>query len=103
MIIPDDITMETVTESDITAAPPAKLVKFWLLGVLVATCIVGLLGIPGNIVTILALLKSPSPRKGTDYLVMNLALSDLLSCLVTQPYVIIHYTDWGLQVAQRHR
>ena len=75
--------------------------KPWSAWVQALFLILGITGLPGNILTFLAFVKEPKLRGPTNLLILNLALNDFFSCLGVQLFIVFNFTSWGIQYAQR--
>lgn len=54
-----------------------------------------LIGIPGNLITIIALARCRKIRNATTFFIMNLSLSDLLFCCFNLPLAASMYYNKG--------
>lgn len=69
----------------------------WFTWILVALGVCATLGVILNTLTIVAFLKSPMLTKGkpAHQLIFNLAIGDLVSCVISQPFFVFYYTEAG--------
>ncbi|XP_033102244.1 5-hydroxytryptamine receptor 4-like [Anneissia japonica] len=63
--------------------------------------IIGLVGLFGNTLTIIAIVRTKSLRITTNYFLANLAIADILICVIIDPFYIVSllYRGWPLSGA----
>ena len=67
----------------------------------VACALASLCGIVGNVLVILAVLKSPSLRSVSDFIISSLAFSDFTVCFIYLPLLIYRYNHFTSEATQQ--
>ncbi|XP_067130087.1 G-protein coupled receptor moody-like [Centruroides vittatus] len=96
LFINDSVITNNTSVSNVTTVPLFETYPKELLYFAAAACIVFVfIGVPGNFVTIVALLKSPRLRNVTSAFIINLCVADELFCIFSIPLaasLFIHKT-----------
>ncbi|ELT91200.1 hypothetical protein CAPTEDRAFT_207730 [Capitella teleta] len=94
-----DATWDTynATQASLIHAPVAQDIAAWYKYALLTAYIVMLVGMVLNLVTVIAYVQSPllSRGKPVHQLIFNMTISDLTTCLASQPFLTFLYTDAG--------
>ena len=74
--------------------PKVEPLVYWLLVALYACMII--VGATGNLLVILVVARNASMRTARNVFIVNLAISDLMLCLITMPLTLVEnlYTTW---------
>ncbi|XP_067130088.1 G-protein coupled receptor moody-like [Centruroides vittatus] len=96
LFINDSVITNNTSASNVTTVPLFETYPKELLYFAAISCIVFVfIGLPGNFVTIVALLKSPRLRNVTSAFIINLCVADGLFCIFSLPLaasMFIHKT-----------
>ncbi|XP_071944255.1 uncharacterized protein [Antedon mediterranea] len=105
----DEVTT-TVPNDDVTfstddVAPSRMSFELLSTGYQVAIClqvilliIISMVGLLGNTLTIIAIFRTKSLRITTNYFLINLAIADILVCVIIEPFYIVSliYRGWPM-------
>ena len=73
----------------------------WAFGSLISLyALMVLFGVSGNLLVILVVIKNRSMRTARNVFIVNLAVSDLMLCLITMPLTLVEilYQTWQVRI-----
>ncbi|ELU15054.1 hypothetical protein CAPTEDRAFT_192149 [Capitella teleta] len=82
---------------------PVSLIKDWYIGVLIYIYIINIIGVPSNILLMVAYIKHPELQSPTNILIVNQGFADLMSLLLIQLYGWLNYTTAGLEFTMQNK
>ncbi|GBP41817.1 G-protein coupled receptor moody [Eumeta japonica] len=99
--------MDNVTEEITSTTSASELSKFsstLLTFAAVVTSFIMIIGLFGNLLTIVALLKCPKVRNVAAAFIISLCIADFLFCAIVLPFAIIGFTtrEWSHSAALCH-
>ena len=60
-----------------------------MIAIIIIYCVLILIGTAGNLLVVVAVVRNPSMRTARNIFIINLAISDLVLCLVTAPLTLV--------------
>lgn len=71
----------------------------WYIFISIGMCLIAGLGLPGNLLTIVAFIKFRALHTSTNYLIVSQSVADALSSAVVPGFVFFNYSQHGIKLA----